>query len=81
LSGERVMCTETRFRVCSFDSGVKVTKRTTYEDFREQMLMVGRFSEWEASEHPTLYMRLMRDPIVEKVEMGFPWTGVKRRTT
>lgn len=41
----------------------------------------GRFSSFEASEHPGLFMRLMRDPAVETFELPLPWHGVRAKET
>jgi hypothetical protein len=58
-------------------------KERTYENIKAAALAAGRFSTFEASANPknaAIFTRLMRDPDVEKVEMGYPWIGVRRRT-
>lgn len=56
-------------------------KRPTYEELKEAVLKAGRFSCFEASVEGRgdMFTRLMQDPDIEKVEMGYPWIGVKRR--
>jgi len=54
-------------------------KARTYEAVKEAVLKAGRFSTFEASEDPHTFNRLVRDPDVEKVEMAYPWIGVRRK--
>jgi len=66
--------------VCQFDSGFKITRRTKYEDFKAAILKAGRFSVFEATDTPKaakLFTDLCKDPEVETVIDGFPWTTVK----
>jgi len=66
-------------QVCQFDSGVRITRRTTYQEFKQAILKVGRFSVFETGEHSWLYNELCRDPEIETSDLGFPWTGVRKR--
>lgn len=57
-------------------------KKRTYETVKEAALAAGRFSTFEASDgkdNQRWFTQLMRDPEVEKVEMDYPWVGVRRR--
>lgn len=67
--------------ICSLNSGVEIKRKTSYEDFRTQILAVGRFSSFEATEKPAFYTRLSRDPevVVDASALEFPWVRVTRR--
>lgn len=78
--------------LCSFQAGPDVEWRVgkgrlcqiSYEEFKAAALKAGRFSCFEASENgyaASLYTRLCRDPEIETMTLGFPWTGVKKRET
>lgn len=54
-------------------------KTRTYEAVKEVVLRAGRFSTFEAAEDSYTFSRLLQDPEVEKVEMEYPWIGVRRR--
>lgn len=49
----------------------------TYEAVKATVLKAGRFSTFEASDDPVTFQRLMSDRDVEKVEMEYPWVGVR----
>ena len=66
------------FEVCADLKG----RRCTYAAIRERVLEQGRFSVFDAMDTTTkaaLFSRLMRDPELETWDMGFPWTGVRRK--
>jgi hypothetical protein len=71
------------FHICSFDTtGDLRGKKLTYENVKSIVLEVGRFSVFEATatnKHATIFTRLCKDPEVETFDMGYPWTGVRRR--
>ena len=54
-------------------------KERTYEAVKTAVLEAGRFSAFEAVETPRAFERLMQDPEIQVVEMGYPWIGVKLR--
>ncbi len=57
-------------------------KARTYEALKEATLAAGRFSCFEASDgekNQGWFTQLMRDPEIEKVEMAYPWVGVRRK--
>jgi hypothetical protein len=67
---------------CSFQSAPDVTRRTTYAEVKTAVLAAGRFSTFEAdaNKHAArLFTQLCSDPTVETFDMGYPWTGVRRR--
>ena len=46
------------------------------------VLEAGRFSVFEATasaERGRLFTRLERDPELERVPLGFPWIGIRRK--
>lgn len=69
--------------VCTFDSAEHLTgKARTYEAVRDAVLAAGRFSCFEASSSPRnarLFTRLCKDPELETFDLGYPWTGVRRK--
>lgn len=68
--------------ICSFEACPKVTARTKYHDWREQVLQAGRFSVFEATQSALaarMFNRLCRDPEIETEPIGFPWTLVRRK--
>ena len=71
--------------ICSFDStGDLRGKKLTYDVVKAIVLEVGRFSVFEAtatSRHATIFTKLCKDPELETFDMGYPWTGVRRKTT
>lgn len=73
----------TTVHLCSFQAAPPVTRRTTYEQFRADVLAAGRFSCFEASDNPRaarFYTQLCKDPTVETIkepEFSYPWTGVR----
>jgi hypothetical protein len=73
----------TNFHVCRFDSAEHLTgKKRTYKSVKTAVLEAGRFSVFEATANmksARLFTRLCADTEVETFDMGFPWTGVRRR--
>jgi hypothetical protein len=71
------------FHICRFDSAEHlVGKKRTYESVKAAVLEAGRFSTFEATANDKaarLFTRLCKDPELEIFELGFPWTGVRRR--
>lgn len=69
--------------VCRFDSAEHLTgRKRTYEAVKAAVLEAGRFSAFEATasnKNAALFTRLCRDPEIETFDMGFPWTGVRRK--
>lgn len=55
---------------------------TTYNALKAVVLNAGRFSVFEATQNmraAVLFERLCKDPELEVVELGFPWTGIRRK--
>jgi len=75
-----------RVHLCSFQAAPEVTRKTTYEQLRADVLRAGRFSAFEASATPraaALYTRLCKDPAVRTIhepKFRYPWTGVREAT-
>jgi hypothetical protein len=71
------------FHICSFDStGDLKGKKLTYEAVKAIVLEVGRFSVFEATatnKHASIFTRLCKDPELETFDMGYPWTGIRRK--
>lgn len=64
-------------RVDSFEA-LDLPKRPTYQQVKREVLRRGRFSAFEASEHPDLFDELARDPEVMLDSSGpYPWTKVR----
>ncbi len=67
-----------------FDSAEHlVGRKRTYETVKAAVLEAGCFSCFEATasvKSARLFTRLCRDPELETWPMGYPWTGVRRRT-
>lgn len=66
-------------RVCSFSSlDDRLLKRGTYEQIKDVVVKIGRFSAWDAGERPHVFGRLCRDPELEidSKTTAFPWTKV-----
>lgn len=71
-----------RVHICSLQEAPDVTRRTTYEELKAAVLKAGRFSVFEATANDRaarLFTRLCKDPTVETVKLGFPWTGVRAK--
>jgi hypothetical protein len=71
------------WHICRFDSAEHLTgKKRTYEAVKAAVLEAGRFSTFEASanaKNANIFTRLCNDPEVEIFEMGYPWTGIRRK--
>jgi hypothetical protein len=67
-----------RFNVVSDLRG----KNRTYENIKAAVLKAGRFScfDVETEKDGVMFTELCRDPEIETFDMGYPWTGVRRRT-
>ena len=69
--------------VCSFDSTMDIKgKRLTYATIKAAVLEAGRFSVFEATHtrlRAKLFDQLCKDPEMETFQMGFPWTGIRRK--
>jgi hypothetical protein len=72
------------WHICSFDStGDLKGKNLTYENVKKIVLEAGRFSVFEATastKHANIFTKLCKDPELEIVKMGYPWTGVRLKT-
>ena len=57
-------------------------KNRTYENIKAAVLAAGRFScfDVETEKDGIMFTELCRDPEIETFDMGYPWTGVRRRT-
>ncbi len=57
-------------------------KNRTYENIKAAVLAAGRFScfDVETEKDGRMFTKLCRDPEIETFDMGYPWTGVRRRT-
>lgn len=84
----------TMFIVCSFDStsdikGLNGRRRLhgaaadrIYDVLKATVIKAGKFSIFEATASQRaayLFERLCKDPDLEIVNQGYPWTGVKLR--
>lgn len=58
-------------------------KNRTYENIKAAVLAAGRFScfDVETEKDGIMFTKLCRDPEIETFDMGYPWTGVRRRTS
>ena len=58
-------------------------KNRTYENIKAAVLKAGRFScfDVETKKDGVMFTELCRDPEIETFDMGYPWTGVRRRTS
>ena len=68
----------------SFEGGTMELrgKALTYETVKARVLESGRFSVFEATasaERGRMFTRLERDPDVVRVQLGFPWIGIRRK--
>jgi hypothetical protein len=66
-----------------FDTTLDITgKKRDYESVKARVLHVGKFSCFEASDGPKnqrWFTDLCRDPNVETIDLGYPWTAVRPR--
>ena len=58
-------------------------KNRTYENIKVAVLAAGRFScfDVETEKDGVMFTELCRDPEIETFDLGYPWTGVRRRTS
>ncbi|MCR4322836.1 MAG: hypothetical protein NUV61_02000 [Candidatus Azambacteria bacterium] len=59
-------------------------KNRTYENIKAAVLKAGRFScfDVETKKDGMMFTKLCHDdPEIETFDMGYPWTGVRRRTS
>jgi len=56
-------------------------RKRTYENIKAAVLKAGRFScfDVETDSDGRLFTKLCRDHEIETFDMGYPWTGVRRR--
>lgn len=70
--------------ICRFDSAGHLRGRArTHAAVKAAVLEQGRFSVFEATatrESARLFTQLENDPKLERVKMGFPWIGLRRRS-
>lgn len=54
----------------------------TYENIKAAVLAAGKFScfDVETEKDGRMFTDLCNDPEIETFDMGYPWTGVRRRT-
>ena len=57
-------------------------KDRTYENIKAAVLAAGKFScfDVETDRDGIMFTKLCRDPEIETFDLGYPWTGVRRRT-
>ncbi len=71
------------WRICSFQAGPDISRKTTYKKLKALVLRAGKFSVFEATANEraaALYTRLCRDPEIEiDHQLAYPWTGVRRK--
>ena len=68
-------------RIDRFSTADHLPKRTrTYAAVKAAVLAAGRFSVFEAQDDPGTFHMLLRDPELEKVEMEYPWVGLRKKT-
>ena len=74
---------KTRVIACTFDSAEHLTgRKRTYGTVKAAVLEAGRFSVFEAMSTPKnarLFTKLAADPEIETFDLGFPWTGVRKK--
>ena len=72
-----------KVHLCSFSTTDELRgKSLTYANVKACVLRAGRFSCFEASENRTravLFTNLCHDPEIETFDLGYPWTGVRRK--
>lgn len=72
-----------RVHIDRFDSTEHLTgKKRTYQAVKEAALAAGRFSVFEATstqKNAVLFTDLVRDPEIEAFDLGYPWTGIRRK--
>lgn len=57
-------------------------KNRTYENIKATVLTAGKFSCFDVvtKKDGIMFTDLCNDPEIETFDMGYPWTGVRRRT-
>lgn len=57
-------------------------RHRNYENIKAAVLAAGRFScfDVETRKDGVMFTELSHDPEIETFDMGYPWTGVRRRT-
>jgi hypothetical protein len=78
-----------RIIICSFAStDIKgrrlrgAARDATYAKLKLDVLAAGRYSVFEATQSQRaadLFMRMHQDPELESFDLGYPWTGIRRR--
>ena len=56
-------------------------KARTYENIKAAVLAAGRFSCFDVrtKRDGEMFTRLCRDPEIETFDLGYPWTGVRKK--
>jgi hypothetical protein len=56
-------------------------KRRTYENIKAAVLAAGKFSCFDivTKRDGVIFTQLCKDPEIETFDIGFPWTGVRRK--
>ena len=66
-----------------FDSASHLTgRKRTYETVKAAVVEAGRYSVFEATDsnaNAALFMRLDRDPELERFDLPYPWIGIRRK--
>ena len=71
------------FHLCSFSSLDELNgKNRTYENVKALALKIGKFSAFDPLSNKKdgdIFNRLVRDSEIETWDLGYPWTGVRKR--
>lgn len=74
-----------RFHLCSFSCLDELKgKNRTYENVKALALKIGKFSAFDPrlnKKDGVIFNRLCRDPEIETFDLGYPWTGVRKKNT
>lgn len=68
--------------ICRFSALDELTQRDKrdYEKVKEVVLRVGKFSCFEVDNHLARNIeKLLRDPEIEVIDLGYPWTGIRKK--
>ena len=69
---------------CFDTAGHLAGRKRTYKTIKAAALDAGRYSVFEATadlKSARMFMKLDKDPEVERYELAFPWIGVRRKVT
>jgi hypothetical protein len=70
--------------ICRFDSVSHLRgKDRTYENIKKAVLAAGKFSVFdvETDKDGRIFTQLCQDPELAIIEMDYPWTGVKLKSS